>query len=236
MNATRRRRLAGVGALVCLLSLAPAAAQARKHAGPNGHNISINLSDNPVTAGDQVVIFGRLTGPNNAGRVVTLWHRINPRPAFTPVQQTKTDGQGFYAFFRQPGVVDSNRNWYVKSLGARSRNGARAGVLAGDPERAGGRVEPAHGTGAQGHLHGHGRRPSRWVTGCCSSGRTRTPARAGERSTAAACSPAAASRSPTPSACPAMPTSACSCRARGATSPASRTSSTTRSRRRRTRS
>ena len=122
MNASRRRRLAGIGALVCLLSLAPAAAQARKHAGRHGHNISINLSDNPVTAGDQVVIFGRLTGPNNAGRVVRLWHRINPRPAFTPVQQTKTDGQGFYAFFRQPGVVDSNRNWYVKSLGARSRN------------------------------------------------------------------------------------------------------------------
>jgi hypothetical protein len=117
-----RLRLAGLAMLVCLFALAPAAAQARKHPSPNGrHNISINVSDNPVTSGDQLVIFGRLVGPNNANRVVTLWHRINPRPAFTPVQQTKTDSKGFYAFFRNPDVVVSNRNWYVKSLGSRSR-------------------------------------------------------------------------------------------------------------------
>ncbi len=122
MYTFRRLRLAGLGALICMLLLIPAAAQARKHPSPNGrHNISIAVSDNPVVAGDQLVIFGRLKGPNNGHRVVTLWHRINPRPAFTPVGQTTTDGQGFYAFFRQPGVVDSNRNWYVKSLGARSR-------------------------------------------------------------------------------------------------------------------
>ena len=117
-----RRSLAGFGALVCALAVAPAVAQARKHAGPGGrHNVSINLSDNPVVAGDQLVIFGRLRGPNAAHRVVTLWHRINPRPFFTPVGRTTTDANGFYAFFRQSGVVDSNRNWYVRSLGARSR-------------------------------------------------------------------------------------------------------------------
>ena len=117
-----RLRLAGLGALMCMLLLLPAAAQARRHSSPNGrHNISITVSDNPVVAGDQLVIFGRLKGPNNGHRVVTLWHRINPRPKFTPVQQTTTDGQGFYAFFRSQGVVNSNRNWYVRSLGARSR-------------------------------------------------------------------------------------------------------------------
>jgi hypothetical protein len=117
-----RLRLAGLGALICMLLLPAAAAQARKHPSPNGrHNISITVSDNPVVAGDQLVIFGRLKGPNNGHRVVTLWHRINPKPRFTPVQQTTTDGQGFYAFFRQQGVVNTNRNWYVKSLGARSR-------------------------------------------------------------------------------------------------------------------
>ena len=114
-----RLRLAGLGALICMLLLLPAAAQARAHPSPNGrHNIAITVSDNPVVAGDQLVIFGRLKGPNNGHRVVTLWHRINPRPRFTPVQRTTTDSQGFYAFFRQRGVVNTNRNWYVKSLGA----------------------------------------------------------------------------------------------------------------------
>ena len=120
-----RLRMGGRVVLVLGLlavALSPAAAQARKHSSPNGrHNISIAVSDNPIVAGDQLVIFGRLRGPNNGHRKVTLWHRINPAPAFTPVQQTTTDSNGFYAFFRAKGVVDSNRNWYVKSLGARSR-------------------------------------------------------------------------------------------------------------------
>ena len=120
-----RLRMAGRVALalgLLAVALSPAAAQGAKHPSPNGrHNISIRVSDNPIVAGDQLVIFGRLRGPNNGNRKVTLWHRINPRPRFTPVQQTTTDSNGFYAFFRQKGVVDTNRNWYVRSLGARSR-------------------------------------------------------------------------------------------------------------------
>jgi hypothetical protein len=108
--------------IVCGAVFQTAAAQARKHPSPNGrHNISIRVSDNPVVAGDQLVIFGRLRGPNNGNRVVTLWHRINPRPRFTRVQRTTTDANGFYAFFRQKGVVTTNRRWYVRSLRARSR-------------------------------------------------------------------------------------------------------------------
>jgi hypothetical protein len=122
MSAVRRLCLGALGILGCLLALAPAAAQARKHPSPNGrHGISIAVSDNPVVAGDQLAIFGRLRGPNNGNRVVVLWHRINPRPFFTPVQRTRTDANGFYAFLRPQGVVNTNRNWYVKSLRARSR-------------------------------------------------------------------------------------------------------------------
>ncbi|MFL5911276.1 MAG: hypothetical protein ACJ768_11970 [Gaiellaceae bacterium] len=120
-----RTRKAGAycaGLLACAIALSPAAAQARKHASPNGrHNVSINVSENPVVAGDSLVIWGRLTGPNHANRAVTLWHRINPRPRFTPVQQATTDSNGFYVFFRQKGIVNSNRNWYVRSVGSRSR-------------------------------------------------------------------------------------------------------------------
>ena len=102
--------------------VAPGAAEAAKHPSPNGrHNISIAVSDNPITAGDQLAIFGRLSGPNNANRRVVLWRRINQRPRFTPLQKTTTDANGFYAFLRLPDIVNSNRNWYVKSLRARSR-------------------------------------------------------------------------------------------------------------------
>lgn len=122
IHAVRRLCLAAVGILGCVLALAPAAAQARRHPSPNGrHSISIAVSDNPVVAGDQLAIFGRLRGPNNGNRTVVLWHRINPRPSFTIVQRTKTDSNGFYAFLRPNGVVNTNRNWYVKSLRARSR-------------------------------------------------------------------------------------------------------------------
>src|SRR5437764_3296710 len=119
---TRKVGALCAGLMACAIALSPAAGQAKKHASPNGrHNVSINVSENPVVAGDLLVIWGRLTGPNHANRVVTLWHRINPRPRFTPVQQTTTDSNGFYVFFRQKGIVNSNRNWYVRSLGSRSR-------------------------------------------------------------------------------------------------------------------
>jgi hypothetical protein len=104
------------------MAVAPSGALAVKHPSPNGrHNVSIAVSENPVVAGDPLAIYGRLTGPNHGNRPVVLWHRINPRPQFTPVQTTTTDANGFYVFFRQKGIVNSNRNWYVKSTGARSR-------------------------------------------------------------------------------------------------------------------
>lgn len=121
----RKRSLTGAMAIcatACAIALLPAAAQAVKHASPNGrHAVSINVSENPVVAGDQLTIWGRLTGPNSGNRVVTLWHRINPAPSFTPVQTVRTDANGFYAIVRPQGIVNSNRNWYVKSTGARSR-------------------------------------------------------------------------------------------------------------------
>ncbi len=109
-------------AVISLLLLAPVGALAAKHPSPNGrHAISINVSANPVVAGDPLVIYGRLVGPGNGGQTVNLWHRVDPAPGFTVVQRTQTDANGYYAFFRADGVVTSNRNWYVRSLGARSR-------------------------------------------------------------------------------------------------------------------
>ncbi|MEA2427463.1 MAG: hypothetical protein QOF37_1091 [Thermoleophilaceae bacterium] len=121
----RKRNATGamaIGAAACAIGLIPAAAQAVKHPSPNGlHRVSINVSENPVVAGDQLAIWGQLRGSNNGNRAVTLWHRINPAPNFTPVQTVQTDANGFYAIFRPQGIVNSNRNWYVKATGARSR-------------------------------------------------------------------------------------------------------------------
>jgi hypothetical protein len=113
---------ATIAVVGCALGISAGTAQAVKHTSPNGrHNVSIKVSENPVVAGDELTIFGRLTGPNNANRTVVLWHRINPNPRFTPVQRVQTDANGFYAIFRADGVVNSNRNWFVRALNARSR-------------------------------------------------------------------------------------------------------------------
>ncbi len=144
------RRTVVVVVAVALVALPAQDAFARKHAARNGNQISIKVSENPVVAGDQLAIFGRLTGANAGGRQVVLWHRINPRARFTPVQTTSTDANGYYLFDRQPGVVDSNRNWYVKSSGARSRTVHErvyaAVTLSGPPEGSTLLSGPAHRT------------------------------------------------------------------------------------------
>jgi hypothetical protein len=101
----------------------PGVAIAAKHPSPNGrHRISLFTSENPVTYGDSLVLFGRLTGPNNGRRLVVLWHHVNGTgPGFTVVQTGRTDAAGFFAFQRVENVVKSNREWFVTSLAARSR-------------------------------------------------------------------------------------------------------------------
>jgi hypothetical protein len=93
-----------------LVALLPAAAQAR--------GITINAAPNPATVGDSVFIYGQLNLPSHANRRVVLWHRVAGRPRFTVVQVTHSDANGFYSFTRQPGAVDTNRNW-VATVGRR---------------------------------------------------------------------------------------------------------------------
>src|SRR5205807_4575949 len=52
---------------------------------------------------------------------VTLWHRLAGRRFLTRVQTVRTDPNGFYDIQRVAGVVDTNRDWFVRSEGARSR-------------------------------------------------------------------------------------------------------------------
>ncbi len=107
---------------LAMLAFVPGgAALAASHPSPNGnHSVSISVSENPIVEGQPIVIYGRLTGPNDGGRQVVLYHRTPYASQFTPVQRTTTDAAGYYAFERLPERVLTNREWYVRSLGARS--------------------------------------------------------------------------------------------------------------------
>ncbi|HEV2998401.1 MAG TPA: hypothetical protein VGX16_04795 [Solirubrobacteraceae bacterium] len=138
----RIRRLTPIAATAAaLLALIPASAQAFKHPGPGGCHVNINVAPREITAGDPVVIFGRLRCRRAvaAGQTVELFHHLRGGPpGFTYVQSVHTDANGFYEFSRADGVVDSNRAWYVLADGARSaRRAIRVAAqvtLAGPPE------------------------------------------------------------------------------------------------------
>ncbi len=108
-----------IAMLACALSvlvagLGPSAASAAPH-----HNRGLTLRAVPhsIIAGESVLIYGRLTGPNPAGQAIRLYHRINPQPGFSLIGVTKTDSAGLYEFTREEGVVNTNRSWYVRGPG-----------------------------------------------------------------------------------------------------------------------
>ncbi len=112
----RSRFVLGVLAALCsLAAVLPAGAQARTR------HVSITAVPNPIDAGDPVVIVGHLSAPGNANRRVNLFHRLPNQFGFSFVQSVRTDSHGNYLITRGPGVVDTNRAWFVRSLGAQSR-------------------------------------------------------------------------------------------------------------------
>ncbi len=97
-------------ALMALLLALPSRTEAAPH---HNHGLTIAATPDPITAGEGVLIYGQLKGPNNAGKRIWLFHRINPAARFTPVSVTRTNASGLYEFVRADGVVKSNRNWFV---------------------------------------------------------------------------------------------------------------------------
>jgi hypothetical protein len=98
-----------LAALLALATAFPAVSGATHKPGhnPNAGGSGLTIAAKPTTVvfGGATVISGRLTGPNNAGRTVTL--RQDPFPfgdAQTPVATAVTDAQGDYTFTRRPGL------------------------------------------------------------------------------------------------------------------------------------
>jgi hypothetical protein len=105
--------------LACALAaLAPAALPSLAGAAPQ-HNqgLSIRAVPHQIIAGETVLIYGRLSGPNHANQTIRLYHRINPNPSFSIIGVTRTDAQGLYEFTRAEGIVQSNRSWFVRGPG-----------------------------------------------------------------------------------------------------------------------
>jgi hypothetical protein len=94
----------------------PAVASAARHHGPRHNNgLTINATPNPIIAGQSVLIYGQLNGPNAANQQIVLYHRVNPNQFFTVISRTTTDAQGFYEFIRPDGLVQTNREWFTRA-------------------------------------------------------------------------------------------------------------------------
>ncbi len=99
---------ASVGALI------PAGAGA---APVRNRGLTIHAVPHHIIAGEAVLIFGQLKGPDHAGQVIRLYHRINPQPQFSLIGTTRTNSAGQYEFTRAEGIVLTNRSWFVRGPG-----------------------------------------------------------------------------------------------------------------------
>lgn len=111
------RAILAVAAIGAATAVAPAVAGAAS----SGDSLTINATPNPVLAGAGVDIYGQLSGPSFANEPILLYHRVAGAAKFTLVSKGMTNAQGFYEFTRADGIVETNRNWFVKGPdGARS--------------------------------------------------------------------------------------------------------------------
>lgn len=119
------RRLLGAGAtllgVAALLSTGTATAAPKLGASASSANaITIFVSENPLVAGDQLSVFGRLRATIHVAQQVTLWHQL-PGQSPASVATTTTDVNGFYAFAPADSPLTTNRALWVTSGGAQSR-------------------------------------------------------------------------------------------------------------------
>ena len=107
-----RPRLTLVAAVLVTLTVG---VTATVNAAPRRDNgLTITATPNPINAGDGVLIDGQLSGPNNAGQTIVLYHHLaESHRGYTRVGATKTDSTGFYELPRAEGVVWTNRSWFV---------------------------------------------------------------------------------------------------------------------------
>jgi hypothetical protein len=91
---------------LAIVALAPTAADGAPKPKPGGATLSLTAAPNPVVAGRRSVLSGRLTGPKNAGKTVTLGGSAYPFTANNnKIATTVTDAAGNYSFGRRPQLL-----------------------------------------------------------------------------------------------------------------------------------
>jgi hypothetical protein len=74
--------------------------------------VSIDVTPEPASEGQQTTISGTLTGTTPvAGQTVELWEKTAGAAAFGDVAQTQTNASGAYSFSR---TVTTNAEWYAE--------------------------------------------------------------------------------------------------------------------------
>lgn len=155
-----RLRLAVAASLTCALVMVavPGIANAKvTHAPRHNYGLTINAFPNPIVAGDGVLIYGQLRGPDASGQTIRLYHHIAGRPGYSLVGTTQTFYGGYYEFTRAEGIVYTNRDWYVRGPdGSHSRtiqehvaalvtlNSSTTNATTGQPIVFSGHVTPNH--------------------------------------------------------------------------------------------
>lgn len=108
----KRSLLAGSAAALIAVTLPVVASATHKpghQPGPGGVDLTIGAKPTTIVFGGATVISGRLTGPNNSGRPITL--RADGYPFLVddkPVANTMTSANGAYSFTQRP---DRNTNY-----------------------------------------------------------------------------------------------------------------------------
>jgi hypothetical protein len=103
--------------LACALAMLGSFAAAGLASAAPHHNrgLTIAVTPNPVSAGDAVVIYGRLLGPGSGSEPISLYHYvIGSGQGYTVISRTFTNSAGYYEFIRPDGLVYTNRNWFVR--------------------------------------------------------------------------------------------------------------------------
>ena len=102
--------LAAAVAAVALAAVPGLAGAAPRHS----RGLTIHAVPHSIIAGEAVLIFGQLEGPDHGNQVIRLYHRVNPNRGFTLISTTHTDPAGQYEFTRAEGLVLTNRSWFVR--------------------------------------------------------------------------------------------------------------------------
>lgn len=86
--------------------------------------IGIQVAPQQITAGEPIVVFGRLRcagRSGEAGQRVALYQHLRSQRGFSYVQSVTTGVGGYYEISGAGGLVETNRSFYVFSDGAFSR-------------------------------------------------------------------------------------------------------------------